>query len=600
LVARTLITTADERTWPKDTNEPVLFLGEWCRRYSREHVWSKYDAEVAPYHWDDRTKLYSDYKYITRIYEHFLRLLSRKLNDVHGVNHSLRYWRILIGPWLGYFIQMLFDRWYMLSITLANNNVNKMYWLESDESEFIPNDMSEFTAMFVMDDWNEIVYSQILGALYIKELDVVTVSASRNEKDNTAPKRNSRSLARILFKKMLFIYNVLVSNKETAFFISSYLPLKNDLKLQLKLGQLPTIWRSQSCPVAKSSFEKRENINCNILDSFDEFSKVVAKLIPKHLPTAYLEGYQKLKSYPYKLGWPSVPKFIFTSNAYLADDVFKQWAAEKTEINTPLVIGQHGGHFGMNPFSFDEEHQIKIADRWLSWGWSDDSRPQIIPVGNLKDTSNAVEYDPTGGALMVEMAIPRQSYHLYSIPISRQWLDYFQDQQLFLKLLPLKLRNKILLRLYSHDYGWDQFDRWKDTGIEVKYDLGKSNIISLIKKSRLYISTYNATTYLESLNWNIPTIIFWNPVHWELNEDVAPYFMLLKSVGIFHETPESAAQQMIKVWDDVDVWWKSVEVQAIRMRFCDQYTKKPKEPLSDLNALFHEIVREFDCFDSDC
>jgi len=45
---RFLVTTADERTWPKD--RPILFLGEWCRLYNRRHVWSKLDAIVAdPY-----------------------------------------------------------------------------------------------------------------------------------------------------------------------------------------------------------------------------------------------------------------------------------------------------------------------------------------------------------------------------------------------------------------------------------------------------------------------------------------------------------------------------------------------------------------------
>jgi hypothetical protein len=45
---RHLITTADERSWKFD--RPVLFLGEWCRRYDRRQVWERMDAAVAePY-----------------------------------------------------------------------------------------------------------------------------------------------------------------------------------------------------------------------------------------------------------------------------------------------------------------------------------------------------------------------------------------------------------------------------------------------------------------------------------------------------------------------------------------------------------------------
>ena len=52
---RLLVTTALEETW--GDGEPALFLGEWCRLHSRENHWSKMDAEVLPYHWDDREKL---------------------------------------------------------------------------------------------------------------------------------------------------------------------------------------------------------------------------------------------------------------------------------------------------------------------------------------------------------------------------------------------------------------------------------------------------------------------------------------------------------------------------------------------------------------
>jgi len=48
---RYLVATADERTWPKD--QPVLFLGKWCKKYSRKHIWQAMNYEVVSYHWDD-------------------------------------------------------------------------------------------------------------------------------------------------------------------------------------------------------------------------------------------------------------------------------------------------------------------------------------------------------------------------------------------------------------------------------------------------------------------------------------------------------------------------------------------------------------------
>lgn len=47
VVKRLLVTTALEETW--DTNDSMLFLGEWCKRYSRRDVWQAINYEALPY-----------------------------------------------------------------------------------------------------------------------------------------------------------------------------------------------------------------------------------------------------------------------------------------------------------------------------------------------------------------------------------------------------------------------------------------------------------------------------------------------------------------------------------------------------------------------
>ena len=111
---------------------------------------------------------------------------------------------------------------------------------------------------------------------------------------------------------------------------------------------------------------------------------------------------------------------------------------------------------------------------------------------------------------------------------------------LYIKMLQADQREVILLGIYNTIiFGKEQVFLF---------------IRNLIKKSRLFISTYNATTYLESMAWNVPTIIFWDENCWELKEEAKPYFELLKSVGIFHNSPESAAKHMTNIWDNVDDW----------------------------------------------
>ena len=51
-------------------------------------------------------------------YEKYLANLSEKLNQIHGVNYTERYWRIIIGIWLRA-IDALYDRY--LSICQASD-----------------------------------------------------------------------------------------------------------------------------------------------------------------------------------------------------------------------------------------------------------------------------------------------------------------------------------------------------------------------------------------------------------------------------------------------------------------------------------------------
>lgn len=588
--SRILITTADERTWPKSTDKAILFLGEWCKLFSKRHIWEKMDYRVVPYHWDDRKKLMNDYLYLKDVYEEILLKLSKRLNELHKTNHSVRYWRILIGPWLGYFIQMVFDRWQMIKKAINEYNIEEAPILHiSNVEKVIPNDFEEFERMYVNDLWNGYIYGQLLKnwtQIKVREISIAEHSSTKFEINKLTFKNHIKEV----LKK--FSYNIfgLLGKTDKYFLISTYMPLKYETLLNFKLGQIPKLWRKLSPPIAEINLEMR-NFKLDF-ETNDNFLLILSKMIPFHIPRIYLEGYSFLKFICNNLKWSEKPDIIFTSIAENADDVFKAWAAEKIEKGSKLIIGQHGGHFGIGLWEFTEEHVYKISDCFISWGWDDPERPQIIPVGNLKLIGKKIGWDPEGYAFMVEGTAPRYSYRMFSIPVASQWLSYFEDQFLFVKALPDKIRKKLLVRLYSSiaDYGWAELDRWREKFPDVELDYGKTPIMKLIKKSRLYISTYNATTFLESLALNVPTVIFWNPKYFELRESAVPYFNRMKEVGIFHETPESAAIHVAKVWENVAEWWHSKEVQDIRQDFCERYSRVSVHTLEMLKKTLQRII----------
>ena len=589
MVARLLVTTALEDTWRDDV--PVLFLGEWCRLHSRKDRWSKLDGEVLPYHWDDRAKLHSDYRYLADFYERLLRDLTVQLNQLHGVDHSLRYWRILIGPWLGYFTQMLFDRWASVQQAASRHELSGTIVFTGHEETLVPKSMEDFGRLYVGDEWNHHLYAVILQR-FTRVLCTEKIRDGSEEMPGpeSAPVAGNRHIGRMLAAWYARGASILTSDRD-AFLLSTYLPFRDEMRMNWRLGQVPQLWRPvPAVRVAVDAGRRQWIVNG---ENRSEFESCARYLIPRQLPTAHLEGYGRLIEQAACLPWPKQPKLIWTSNSSTGDDIFKAWAAGKIEQGSPLVIGQHGGHFGVGRWSFVEDHEIAISNCYLSWGWTEPETPKVRPVGQLKSKLPlGIRHTGQPGALLVTCTMPRYSYHMYSVMVSRQWLDYFRDQCTFIECLPQPIRDALTVRLYVQDYSWDQAARWRERFPGLRLDDGRSNINDLIRKCRLFISTYNATTYLESFAMDVPTVIYWNPDHWELRDSAIPYFEDLKRVGVFHETPESAARHMAVIWDDVDAWWTSPAVREVIEPFRARYCYLPANLLERIERALREVMTE--------
>lgn len=72
---------------------------------------------------------------------------------------------------------------------------------------------------------------------------------------------------------------------------------------------------------------------------------------------------------------------------------------------------------------------------------------------------------------------------------------------------------------------------------------------------------------------NFPTILFWNPEHWELRSSAQSYFGKLRKVGILHDTPELAADKVNEISDNPTAWWQQTEIQAAKDEFCFHFAR---------------------------
>ena len=269
-----LITTAIKETWKYDDN--TICLGDWCKTYENQNEWKRLNSIVVSYHWDNRRKLYNDHKTLRIIYERLLIDVSYILNDIHNTNHSIRYWRILIGPWLLYFTEIVFDRWECIKKVNNEYDIINTRILNIPTESIIPFGMNQFRSMYITEVWNHYIFAKIIKKNTNIKYEIVDYrSYFRNEK-NTYYKIKGL-LKSIPFKILESTLNIF-SKKNDAFFLSTYLNLKSEILLNLSFLQIPVIRSTKKIPEISPDINLRSRI---ILDQkfYDGFEKFIREII---------------------------------------------------------------------------------------------------------------------------------------------------------------------------------------------------------------------------------------------------------------------------------------------------------------------------------
>ncbi len=583
-----LVLSAIEQTWPAD--RPIIFLGDWCLRHSRRHVWENLDYTVAPYHWDDRSRLPEDLVYISDVYESLLPQLARVLNDLHGVDYSTRYWRIVVGWWLFYFAQIFFDRWQVIQGAAQAYPNAELFRLAPGNGSRAAPDMPAAHAAFISDRWNERLSADVaerwtdLSVRTIADREMPTANDMQRGSSTQPPRPSLRSRIYGTFKWPIgWPSRLRIFYGEGIALYQPYLPMSAKVRLYLLMGQVPSPGRTERPPPATPEMSWRSwKLPTGTTGRFVE---ALVEAVPQYLPSCFLEGYEAASAVVRTFQMSSRPRVIMTAQAFSSDSCWLMWAAAQCELGSKLVIGQHGGHYGAVAWSASQMHEVAISDRYLSWGWTDAAQPKVraAPANKLIG-SRELKPASQGACLLVNMADPQQSCFMSSAPVGPQVGRYLDDQFQFAAALSNEVRSHLLVRQFSHDHHWDVAARWHENDSRIKLVSNDVKMKKLLRQTRLYVATYNSTTFLESFTHGIPTVMFWNPRFWELSADAEPYFDALRRAGILFDDPVSCANHVSAIWSDVSAWWLEPGVQRAVASFTNRFAYVGPRPLRNLKA----------------
>lgn len=555
-----------------DKNQDCIVLGDWCLKGLEDVLGSDNKYNKVPYHWDNREKFNQDYYYLSNLYERSLKELSATLNVMHNLNADIRYWRIIIGPWLRFFIDSVFDRYEIIRTATKNKEYLEIRTFSYNLEDWVPKDFQEFYDDFRDDEWNEIIFSECLRSL---EIDSLTNSKNLLR----LPKGESKSLIKKIISPVLAIYEYILPKLfNKIIVVKAYAPIKVILKLHLKLKQFP-YFNEIKVDDIEIDFKKRERFSLS--NPKNQFEFFLSNLLGKHIPKVYVEGYRDLRQKTLKR-YPKDPKLIFTSNAYQADEGFKFLAAEKTARKSKLIIGQHGGHFGIGLHNQTEDHQLKISDHFISWGWKRNGYSNIISLPSIKLSSNNIVNNNSRKFLFIAPSFPRYFFCHYSMPVGGQFLECVKSQINFIKKLNKRNFKNTYIRLDASgdEFGWNMHEILRINGLQGKITNAEKPLMGVLKNYNLCVCNNNATVFLETLALNFPTIIYLDSRFYEIRPESIEPFNVLKECGILHNNSDSAAAFLNDISDNIPKWWNSDEVKNARKLFTKSFANSSSIEIS--------------------
>lgn len=593
--------------------DTFVIFGDWVSEQKYKN--NLKDTKLFPFDFDvseiqTRAEILTQDKQVQKLYLKLLKTLSQSLNSAHNESFSVKQWEIIIGYWLRHYLDALMVRW-ILCKKVLQLKVNNIFLFETFNENIFPlpatrDDFARFCNS--SQRWNQLIISRITENIidqscsdlyppkvYIQPGPLKFSNGFKQEMVFTRWIHRAKNFSKSIIESLcrLLPASILV--------YSPNLTIYQIILLAFKLKRIPFIYflrdSSKVSGVYSSSSDvhrgnsigmaSQENISSNLLRtklqkmlvSKDSFSKLVSELLPVSLPRCYLEDWSKYRQSLKCLNLPKNIEKIYVGSGIITDEILRLFVAEKISDGCEFIISQHGGVYGFSLIQEKTEFvETRIADKWISWGWKSSKLTNVVAGPALKG--------------MIDLNLPskRDSIFVALPPVrfSPSRMNYSDPYEIvqghidFLQSLDKDIKRNVLIRPAPNHRNFEYIKKFEEHFVVSKSGTFEDDL----RKSKLFLCTHNATTMLEALYSNFPTIILlpknkYYTQHY-LRDEAIPIINKMKKVGIYFDNTCDAKEKINSIWNDIDNWWGDEAIQSTVSEFCDIYCAKVPEPLESL------------------
>ena len=557
--------------------ENILIAGEWVlEKHDNNLNKVKYDIFYSKSEFkDNRIK---NFKESAIIYKNILKDLSTQLSKIHSVELSIKSWTIILGPWLKRFVELCYQKDFLIKEILKNYEIKKIYGIKNNKYKKYSNDTYAIHPNSRDILWNNNLFAQLIDFYNFKVEK--NFSHFETEKDLVKEYRKSVLYNKNLIKKLIFfLFSQLnfLRKKNDALIIGTGFSFIFEKLFELSFFQSPQFNKIDDIEYKKFDNKLRSKINFDFSKENKNVENFIKSILSEYLPLCFLEDFNTIYKNCHK-NYPTKPKFILTGLHQDFDENFKFFTAKMINQGVPYFVLQHGNTYFVEDFVLNRP-EYDSCDKFFTFGYLKDEK--FVSFCNPKTFGKFISYKKKNGRLNI-LAPPMLGL-FFPFERNQEFLRSFELISKFGEKIDKGLKDKVTLRLhpnFSTSRGLWFKNKYLHNFNNNQIDYGIINYKNFLSESKLNIFFYDSSGILENLHYNIPTVAIWSDkqdlMYNHINDDFIKQYDLLKDANIIFDDLENMINHVSKYWDHIDKWWLSKKTQSNIKEFNKRLNLKPR------------------------
>ena len=507
-----------------------------------------------------------------------IRKIFPKLNKIHKANFSEAFWQKVLFPWFFYVADSIFINYQIFEKIFKKDKKFITYQINTKDMlsrQAIKIDLEAYHIMLASEYIKFKKYDFTSKKFKINPL----VKNRKNFIKNKVKSTFLKSFLSFISKK---IYNLFPPK---FFIIDLGLPFKDVIFLNLKLKQFPFYWIFSKYKENEFNNNLRREIFKN--NEKNQFNKYFNLIIAKIFPKIFLEDFSEVMAI-YKKDFKLKPKYLLTQNLYEPEEKIIYLALMQMK-KTKLFLFQHGGLYGTHLFATGELTEMRIADKFFSWGWKKNKKTHPFYSLPFSYTSKNLKTDNHNNKILLCLILNPRFLNV-SGDIQRNNIERLKQNESikkFTEAIKFKYAKNITIRYLKRAESSSSHLDKKNFPRVKKFDGAHESLFKVINNYKLSIHFSINTSGLETLSFGKPTLFLIDKKSELFQKSFYPILDKMIKNEIVHLNYRSLANFLNKNFENIEDWWNSKKIKKIRSqvlnryaRTTDQYDKKILNSLS--------------------